>query len=75
MSVYHSGDSVRYFRLSELTNTDADLSVYGLNGCDYNDAARSVVDYVYATRTPPVSTNKFKKRQGAKATKRLEQLK
>ena len=33
-----------------------------------------MIDLVYVARTPPVSTNKFKKRQGAKATKKLEQL-
>ena len=33
-----------------------------------------MIDFVYAARTPPANTNNFKKRQGAKAIKKLEQL-
>ena len=33
-----------------------------------------MIDFVNAARTPPANTNKFKKRQGAEATKKLEQL-
>ena len=73
-SVYHSCDSIRYFRSNSLTHTDDYLSVYDHNSCDYNDAAHGTINTVFATRTPPASNNKFKKRQGAKATKKLEQL-
>ena len=57
-----------------MTQTNDYLSVYDHNTCDYNDAAHEIVDSVFATRTPPASNNKCKKRQGAKATKKLEQL-
>ena len=57
-----------------MTHTDDYLYVYDNNSCDYNDATHEIVDTVFATRTPPANTNEFKKRQGAKATKKLEQL-
>ena len=73
-SVYHSCDPIRDFRSNSLTHTDDYLSVYDHNSCDYNDAAHGIISTVFAARKPPASNNKFKKRQGAKATKKLEQL-
>ena len=72
--VYHSCDSIRYFLCNSLTHTDDYLSFYDTNSCEYNDAAHEIIDTLFATRTPPVSSNKFKKRQNAKATQELEQL-
>ena len=70
-SIMYSNDLVRYFRSDALINTRSYLTAYG---DDYSDAAIKMIDSVYAARTPPASANKFKKRQGAKATKKLEQL-
>ena len=70
-SIMYSNDLVRYFRSDALINTRSYLTAYG---DDYSDAATKMIDSVYAARTPPASANKFKKRQGAKATKKLEQL-
>ena len=33
-----------------------------------------MVDWIFAVRTPPADKNKYQKRSGAKATKKLEQL-
>ena len=65
---------VRYFRSDALIETRSYLTVYNYNSDDYSDAANKIIDLVYAARTPPASANKFKKRQGAKATKKLKQL-
>ena len=73
-SVYHSSDSVCYFRRDTSTHSDDYLSVYDTNSCEYNDAAHVIIDTLFATRTPPASTNICLKRKGAKATKNLEQL-
>ena len=51
------------------------LDVFDFSGYGYQDAVTQVVDnYLVAVRTPPAPGNKFKKRQGAKATKKLERL-
>ena len=47
---------------------------YDTNSSEYNDAAYELIDTLFATRTPPASTNNCQKRKGAKATKKLEQL-
>ena len=57
-----------------VVDTRSYLSVYNFDDGAYDDAAAKIIDLVYVARTPPVGTNKFKKRQGAKATKKLEQL-
>ena len=72
-SIYHSGDSVRYFRHDTLTHTDVDLSVYDHNSSQHTNAVHEMIDTAFATCTPP-ATNKCQKRKGAKATKKLEQL-
>ena len=72
-SVY-SNDSIRFFRSDTLVDTRFYLPVYNYDDGAYDDAAAKVIYLVYVARTPPVSTNKFKKRQGAKATKKLERL-
>ena len=73
-SVYHSYDSIRYFRSNYLTHTDDYLSAYNHDDSGYNDVAEHIVDFVFAALTPPANANKFKKRQGAKASKTLDQL-
>ena len=73
-SVHHDCDPIRYLCSDSLTNTDDYLTVYDHNSCDYNDAATKIIDFVYAARTLPASSNKYKKCQSAKATKTLEQL-
>ena len=50
------------------------LDVYKSSGSGYDKVATDVVDFILAVRTPLASANKFKKRQGAKAIKKLEQL-
>ena len=50
------------------------LDSYDMSGYGYEKAATMVVDYILAVRTPPAHANKFQKRNGSKATKKLEQL-
>ena len=57
-----------------MTNTDDYLSAYNSDDCGYNDVAKTIVDSVFAARTPPANANTSKKRQEGKAAKKLEQL-
>ena len=50
------------------------LEAYDFTGYGYNAQATRVVDFILAVRTPPANNNKYQKRSGAKATKKLEQL-
>ena len=51
-----------------------DLDTYEFAEYGYNKAATDMVDYLLAVQTSPANENKFKKRQGAKATNKFEQL-
>ena len=62
-------------RLSSVTthSTKSQYAHYG--DCDkLFDMMDMYMDIVYATRTPPANSNKYKKRLGAKASKNLEKL-
>ena len=50
------------------------LVPYDFTGYGYDAQATRVVDFILVVRTPPANTNKYQKRSGAKATKKLEQL-
>ena len=78
-----SGQSVRSiyvsasdFFVSDLNGYDGQdyLEAYDFTGYGYNAQVTRVVDLILAVRTPPANKNKYQKRSGAKATKKLEQL-
>ena len=71
--MYSSSESVRDVRHDTRTHTDYYLAVYDYNSSQHADAVYDIIGTVSATRTPP-ATNKFQKRNGAKARKKLEQL-
>ena len=63
-SIIYSSDLVRYFRSDALVDTRSYLTVYNYNNDDYSDAATKMIDLVYAARTPPANSNKFKEVPG-----------
>ena len=67
-----------FFQYAILPAADSrsDLEVFDFSSYGYEEAITELVDQflLLAVRTPPANANKFKKRQGAKATKKLERL-
>ena len=49
------------------------LKLMFVYGYGYNARATKVVGFILAIRSPPANMNKYQKRSGAKATKKLEQ--
>jgi hypothetical protein len=72
--VYHSCDSIRYFRSNSLTHNDDYLSVYDTNSCEYNDAAHGLLTQCLLLELHLCLLTICKKRQGAKATEKLRPL-
>ena len=63
--------SMPFFQLQTQGHMVFNFTSYG-----YEEAVTELVDQflLMAVPTPPANANKFKKRQGAKATKKLERL-
>ena len=72
--VTHSADKVCYIGSVDFAYDTRYLDAYDFEGYGYAKVATAIVDVVLAVRSPPANANKFKKRQGAKATKKLKQL-
>ena len=73
-SITNSVGTVNYIQSDDMVyNTDY-LNAYDFGTYGYERIATQIVDYVLGVRTPPENKIKYKKRQGAKATKKLEQL-
>ena len=72
--VTHSNDKVCFIGSTEFAYDKAYVDAYDFQGYGYAKVATDLVDVVLAVCTPPANANKFKQRQGAKATKKLEQL-
>ena len=72
-SIYVSASDVFVSDLNGYYGQDY-LEAYDFTGYGYNAQVTRVVDFFRAVRTPPANNNKYQKRSGAKATKKLEQL-